>query len=192
MKKMLAIIVIVVLTCGGYADSTDGGQIPRKGFVVGAGIGGGILVTADHSDRKAYAKMSLLNLKLGYMITPSTELCLHIPSGGHWENKETRAFEGVLAGGKHWFSERCWGLATAGLAMDMPPFYDVENEDPEMYFGFAAGISTGFDIIRKRSSALDVQIRYLYGNCDVDGSRKQYSAVDFLVGFNWYPSNRKK
>jgi hypothetical protein len=192
MKKILTAIIAIVLTYGSYADDSESAPITRRGFVIGAGIGGGVLISADHADPQAYAKMSLLNLKLGYMITPSTELCLHLPSGGHRENKETRAFEAVLAGGKHWFSERFWGLAAAGLAMDMPPFYDYENDDPEMHFGFAAGLGTGYDIIRKRSCALDVQIRYLYGNCAIDGSRRQYSAVDLLVGFNWYPANRKK
>lgn len=193
MKKVLIVLVAAVLIQGGSAESTDRGRIIRNGFVIGAAIGGGMLTSATgHSGIHTCPRMSLLNMKLGYMITPATELWVSVPSGGHLENDEMRAFEAILAGGKYRITERVWAGGAAGLAMDMPPFYDIENDNPVMHFGFAANIGSGYEIIKKRCFSMNVRIRYLYGNFDVDGSVKQCSAIDLLAGIDWYPANGKR
>ena len=136
-------------------------------------------------DMENYGKMSILNLKLGWMITPQTAICLHVPSGGHTENGETRAFEAVLITG-HWFAEKIWGIAGIGLAMDMPPFYDTKNDDPKFYFGPALSAGMGYEILQKESFVLDVQARCLYGNYEVESVKRQSTAFDILIGVNWY------
>jgi hypothetical protein len=169
------------------AQNNESKSAEKQGFLIGAGIGGGLLLEKDSGlGMENYGKMSILNLKLGWMVTPQTAICLHIPSGGHSVNGETRAFEAVLVTGQHWFSNKAWGMAGLGLAMDMPPFYDTENDDPKFYFGPALTAGMGYEILQGKSFVMDVQARCLYGNYEVESVRRQSIAFDILIGVNWY------
>ncbi len=77
-------------------------------------------------------------------------------------------------------------MAGPGLAMDMPPFYDTDNDDPEFHFGTALSAGLGYEILRMKSFVLDIQFRCLYGNYEVENVRRQSVAFDVLIGFNWY------
>jgi hypothetical protein len=187
MKKIVLLILLMLNAGVLSAQNSNPGSPEREGFLFGVAAGGGTLLVKDSgNDWLNYGKLSILNLKLGWLVTPQTALCLHIPSGGHSENGETRAFEAVLAAGQHWFSRRVWGLAGAGLAMDMPPFYETENDDPQFYFGTALSAALGYEIIRRKSFVLDVQARCVYGNYEVESVRRQSIAFDILIGFNFY------
>lgn len=187
MKKVLLTVLYILNAAILSAQDTAWGSSEKQGFLIGAGIGGGALLAKDTGiDMKNYGKYSLLNLKLGWMITPRTAICLHVPSGGHTENGETRAFEAVLVTGQHWFSKKIWGTAGLGLAMDMPPFYDTDNDDPEFYFGTALSAGMGYEILQKESFVLEIQARCLHGNYDVEAVERQSVAFDILVGVNRY------
>ncbi len=181
-KLQLAVLALLLTTVVNAQEIQE-----RSGFIFGCAIGGGTLIQKDEgASQVTYGKMSVLNLKLGYMLSPQTAICLHVPSGGHKQNAETRAFEASLVGAQHWFTNKFWGFAGAGLAMDMPPFYDTENDDPDFYFGTALSIGAGYEIFRKNRFSIDIQARYLYGNYEVEGITRQSNAIDFLIGFNWF------
>jgi hypothetical protein len=112
MKKVFIIIVLMLSTASLSAQSIESKSSEKQDFLIGAGIGGGLLLEKDSDiDMESYGKISILNLKLGWMITPQTAICLHVPSGGHTQSGETRAFEAVLVTGQHWLSEKIWGMA---------------------------------------------------------------------------------
>jgi hypothetical protein len=183
--KTIKSLIFVALMFSLFSISAQ--DIQREKFIFGVATGGGMLLQKDkNADLESYGKISILNLKLGYMVSPNTALCIHVPSGGHKENGETRAFEASLITAQHWFADRFWASAGVGLAMDMPPFYDTKIEDPDFYFGPAASIGAGYEVWRKGKFALDLKGRILYGNYDVEGVRRQSTAFDILVGFNWY------
>jgi hypothetical protein len=187
MKKTSIIIMLLLSSAILSARINKPETSDRRGFSIGIAAGGGVLLENDSEARmKTYPKYSLLNLKTGWMMTPRTALWLHVTSGGHVDNSETRAFEAVLATGQHWFTEKVWGMTGLGMAMDMPPFYETENDAPRMYFGFAASMTGGYEILRKGRFAMDVQTRILYGNYMVEENRRQSAAVDLLLGCNWY------
>ncbi len=188
MKKITFILVSILLFSQlSFAQKSNESQFVREGFIFGVAAGGGTLLMKDKGfDSESFGKMSVLNLKLGYMINPTTAICLHVPSGGHKQDDETRAFEASLITGQHWFTDRFWSSAGVGLAMDMPPFYEVNNDDPAFYFGAAASIGAGYEFWRKGRFAMDIQGRVLYGNYDVEGVNRQSTAFDLLIGFNWY------
>jgi hypothetical protein len=187
MRNVLVIMILLFNTVILFAQSKEFKATEKQGFLFGVGIGGGVLLEKDSGiDLENYGKISFLNLKLGWMITPETAICLHVPSGGHRENGETRAFEAVLVTAQHWFSKRIWGMGGVGLAMDMPPFYDTENDDPKFYFGTALSAGLGYEILQRKSFVLDIQARCLYGNYEVESVRRQNIAFDILIGFNWY------
>ena len=187
MKKRFVMIIVLLCATTLFAQNSQFKTFEKQGFILGVGVGGGILLEKDSGfDMNDYGKMSILNLKLGWMVTPQTALCLHIPSGGHTENDETRAFEAVLVAAQHWFSDKVWGMAGLGLAMDMPPFYETENDDPDFYFGTALNAGAGYEILKNKNFVLDIQVRCLYGNYEVESVRRQSTAFDILVGLNWY------
>ncbi len=185
-------MVAVLMVCQlGFAQNSNGktqkNQTEREGFIFGVAAGGGALLSKDKGlDSESYGRISVLNLKVGFMISPTTAICLHVPSGGHKQNDETRAFEASLITCQHWFTNRFWSSAGLGLAMDMPPFYDFSNDDPKFYFGTAVSIGAGYEFWKKGRFAMDVQGRVLYGNYDVEGVNRQSTAFDLLIGFNWY------
>lgn len=187
MKNAFVFIMLMLNVTSLLAQNSELKSNEKQGFLFGVGIGGGVLLEKNSDvDMESYGKFSILNLKLGWMITPQTAICLHVPSGGHTKNGETRAFEAVLVTGQHWFSEKIWGMAGLGLAMDMPPFYDTENDDPKFYFGPALTAGMGYEILQGKSFVMDVQARCLYGNYEVESVRRQNIAFDILLGFNWY------
>ena len=77
-------------------------------------------------------------------------------------------------------------MAGLGLAMDMPPFYDTKEDDPQFYFGSALCAGLGYEIWHKNNFSLDIQGRCLYGYYDVEQVKRQSTAFDVLFGFNWY------
>ena len=181
-KGILTVIILALFASGANAQDNS-----RSGFIFGAAMGGGTLIQKDEGlSSKSYGRYSLLNLKVGYMLNPETAICLHVPSGGHKENGETRAFEATLLGVQHWFTPKFWGMAGTGLAMDMPAFYDTEIDDPEFYFGPALSLGAGYEIFKTGSFTFDLQLRYLYGNYDIEGINRQCSAFDLLIGINLY------
>ena len=185
--KLAVILTICFYTVNAHAQEESLQRPERRGFIFGVALGGGSLIVKDEGlASESYAKASVLNLKLGYMLNNKNAICLHIPSGGHKENEETRAFESILFTGQHWFGKRLWGSAGVGLAMDMPPFYDTENDDPKFYFGTATSLGVGYEIWQSKRFALDVQGRIVYGNYQVESIRRQCTAFDLLIGLNLY------
>lgn len=187
MLRISILLVLMLNTNFVFSQNNKSQSAEKQGFLFGVGVGGGVLLEKDTGiDMENYGKYSFLNLKLGWMIAPKTAICLHIPSGGHKEKGKTRAFEAVLATSQHWFSERIWGMAGLGLAMNMPPFYETEEDDPKFYFGLALSTGLGYELLQKGRFALDIQTRCLYGNYDIETVKRQSTAFDILIGFNWY------
>ncbi len=186
-RKTIVLFFGILISTGLSAQNTAEQKKAEKRWLFGGAFGGGSLIQKDEGQSaESYTKFSMLNLKVGYFIHPRTAVCLHIPSGGHKEKDETRAFEALLISGQHWFIDRFWGSAGLGLAMDMPSLFDTSNENPKFYFGPAASIGAGYELWRKGKFALDIQGRILYGNYKVEGKQRQSTAFDLMIGFAWY------
>jgi hypothetical protein len=186
-NTIITIFLSVMLSTAGLARK--GTDIPeqREDFMFGIAAGGGILFMKDRgSPVDSYGHFSVPNLKPGWLLSPRSALCLHISSGGHHQNYKTRAFEAVLPAVQYWVKDRLWLLGGAGLSMDMPPFYDVEEDNPKFYFGMALCTSIGYELWKSNGRTIDIQGRLLYGRYEVEGSRRQSLAFSILIGHNWY------
>lgn len=164
----------------------------RKGFVLGAAFGGGVIsLSSDLIGDDTQFGATFPNLKFGAMVSPKTAVVLLLPGTVYrykWGGRERdRGFEGFFPSVQHWVKDRWWLLGGAGLGMDAPAFYDIEDEsERKFYFGPAALLSTGYEIWRKGKFALDVQGRAQFGSINAPEGKRDGLVFNVLIGINWY------
>jgi hypothetical protein len=180
MKNVLFTVLLL------FASSAFGQEssIDRNGIMFGCSVGGGFH-TADNINSP---RMSIPNLKFGYMLQPKFGLVLYLPGGVSQINESIVAFEAFLPSVQYFLSEKWYVLAGAGLSVTTTPFYEVDYAEgpPEFYFGPGVSIVTGYEIFQlKNKFAIDIQTRVLWGNITYDNNiQQQQAAFDLLIGFN--------
>lgn len=177
--------LLTALLFGATADAQD-----RTGLVVGAAVGAGVLrsaacVNTTCESASAYARLSLPNLKIGAMLTPTTALVVYAPGGISSRGGVERSIEAIMPAVQHWLTDRVWVLGGVGLGLDAPPFWSAP---PRVFHaGSAASAGVGFDLLVRGRRTVDVQARALGGRISMGGGTKQsVVAVDVLLGINWY------
>lgn len=166
-------------------------QIERKGFIIGFGIGGGVISVSDSDQEVPFDESqgggSFPNLKLGWMVNNRLAI-LGIYTGMGYQNQDKdRSFDALIPSIQYWVKDKWWVNAGAGLAMDFPAFYEDNIENEDWNFGGAVAFSTGYELVQKKNFALDIQTQLQMGwtNIDIDKNRE---AVLFSIGlgFNWF------
>jgi len=179
-------LIAVFLTLATTAYSQHNGEFTRRGFVFGAGIGGGV----HFVDEATHGRFSIPNLKLGAMVNPRLGIMLYAPGGTYKKEGEARAFEGIIPTVQYWISDRLYVNAGVGLAVETTPFYKVDFSQglPEFNTGFGCTLSAGYELIQwSGNKTIDVQLRILYGRPEIqDDSYTDNLTFDFLIGFNLY------
>ena len=188
--KNLLILFITLCTFSLFGQETNS-MIERKGFVLGFGIGGGVISISDSDQEipfdKAQGGGSFPNLKFGWMVNDRLAI-LGLYSGmGYKYQDKNRSFDAFMPSVQYWVKDRWWVNAGAGLAMDFPAFYEDNIEDEDWNFGGAVAFSTGYELVQKKHFALDLQTQLQMGWTNLDNDRNRDAVVLSIgLGFNWY------
>jgi len=189
MKKLL---IIVFTFCMHYSyGQSEPTEIERNGFVIGFGIGGGV-ISISNSDQEvpfdeAQGGGSFPNLKLGWMLNDRLAvLGLYAGMGYDYEGKD-RSFDAFMPSVQYWVKDRWWINAGAGLAMDFPAIYEDNIGDEDWNFGGAVSFSTGYELVQKKNFALDLQTQLQMGWSNLDNDiDREVVILSIGLGFNWY------
>ena len=187
--KHLMILVFTFCTVSLFAQEVSE-NIERKGFVFGAGVGGGVISISENGAGfgKAQGGISLPDLKLGWMVNDRLAILATSPGMLYSLDDKDRSFEAIVPTVQYWLKNKWWVNGGLGLGMDMPAFYQikkVENED--WNFGCAVSLSTGYEVLQKKNFALDLQTRLNMGRVGL-GNDMHRDGVSFSVGvgINFY------
>lgn len=188
--KNLLVFVFTFCTLLSYGQNKTS-QIERKGFVIGFGVGGGVISTSDSDQEVAFDNAqgggSFPNLKLGWMVNDRLAI-LGMYAGMIYENQgKDRSFDALMPSVQYWVKDRWWVNAGAGLAMDFPALYEDNIEDEDWNFGGAVAFSTGYELLRKKSFVLDLQTQLQMGWTNLDNDiDRDVVVLSIGLGFNWY------
>ncbi len=166
-------------------------QIERKGFVIGFGLGGGVISTSD-SDQEvpfddAQGGGSFPNLKLGWMVNDRLAILGMYAGMSYGYQGKDRSFDAFMPSVQYWVKDRWWVNAGAGLAMDFPAIYEDNIKDEDWNFGKAVALSTGYELVQKKKFALDLQAQLMMGTTNLENDRHRDAVVFSIgIGFNWY------
>ncbi len=177
------VILFILLSQTVIAQKTS---ITRAGFTFGTSAGFGTHISSNSSQ----LRVSLPNLKLGYMLQPKLGLLLYMPGGVSTVQGNQVAFEAFLPAVQYFLMDEFYLLAGAGLSLETTPFYNVDfNEGPpDFYFGPGFTIAAGYEVFQfNNKNAIDIQTRMLVGKTDdIPGAKQTHAAIDLLIGFNLY------
>jgi len=188
--KNLLIIVFTFSTLISFGQN-ETSEIERKGFLIGFGIGTGIISISDSDQEipfdEAQRGGTFPNLKLGWMVNDRLAVLAQYSGMGYEYEDLNRSFDALMPSVQYWVKDHWWINAGAGLAMDFPAFYEDDIEDEDWNFGGAVSLSTGYEIVQNKNFALDLQTQLQMGFTNLDNDRER-SAVILSVGlgFNWY------
>lgn len=159
-----------------------------RGLVLGASVGVGRLHMGTCSDGSCQAardvmRVSLPNLKVGWMVRPRTALLFTIPTGIHVDAGAHRSFEGFVPAVQQWVGPRVWLQGGAGIAMDAPVIFTSPH-------GFHAGPAVvgaaGVQLARRGRGQVNLEVRTTAARLGTaGGGRRPVVATDILVGFTW-------
>jgi len=191
MRLFLTCCFIGLLSIVSAQDHAEN-EFTREGFFFGAAAGVGALQLSN-SNGLAHneVSMSFPNFKFGWMLSPrfAVEMCL--PGSLYTFNAEgrsrSRGFEGMVPSVQYWLKNRWWISGGVGIGLDAPAFYDIKTEtERKFYFGSAALFSTGYEVIRTRKFAIDIQSRVHWGAMKIAEGNQNGTSFNFLIGINWY------
>ena len=189
MKNVLIIIFTFCALLSYGQNDTE--PIDRNGFVIGFGIGGGVISISD-SDQAvpfddAQAGGSFPNLKVGWMVNDRLAILGTYAGMGYELEDKDRSFDALMPSVQYWVKDRWWINAGAGLAMDFPAFYEDNIEEEDWNFGGAVAFSTGYELVQKKSFVLDLQTQLQMGWASLDNDiNREVVVLSFGVGFNWF------
>lgn len=163
-----------------YAENPEASI--RRGWNVGVGLGGGE-ISCSGPGCDDVTEAGSLNLQVGTMLRPRLRAVLDLWGMAHKEEDFAVNQTLLTAGLQIWVINRLWlrggvGIATAGFNYDG----DLADTDDERHstVGLAGGI--GFEILSRRSFALDLELRG--GTGFYDDKRAHNGA--FNIGVTWY------
>ena len=192
-KIKIIIIVIIIMACikvnVAFGQNVEEPDVQRKGFVIGAVFGGGILnLSGNNLPNKTTGVYSIPNIKVGTMLNEKLALLVIIPGANYKYEDNDRSFEAFIPSLQYWFKDRWWINGGIGLTMDFPAFYTVNDpKEADFFIGPSFSASTGYEIIRKTKFVIDIQSRVHIGRSYINNNNYRDGA-SFVVGlgFNFY------
>lgn len=189
-----AIVAFTLISTMSYAqnNSTPQDNFIRDGFMFEFGLGGGVISVEDSGGLQNFNDTqgggTFPELKFGYMLNDHMAITISAPGMIYTLNEKDRHFGGLIPSVQYWIKDRWWVHGGAGLAIDSPALYDIEdNVNDDWNTGIAAMVSTGYEVYRKNKFALNVQSKLLVGgvkvNNDIDREVVQFSLG---IGFSWF------
>lgn len=189
--RTLIMLILSICTLNLFGQQINDG-VERNGFVIGFGIGGGVISISDSNQEvpfdKAQGGISFPNLKVGWMVNDRTAVLATFQGLIYEHQGKDRSFDAIVPSVQYWIKDRLWVNGGIGLAMDYPAFYeggDHRNED--WNFGCAVTGSAGYEIVQRKNYALDIQTKLQLGRVFLDNDEYRDGVVFSVgLGFNWY------
>jgi hypothetical protein len=155
----------------------------RTGWNVGLGLGAGE-ISCSGPGCEGVTEAGSLDLQLGRMLRPRLRALFEIWGMAHSEDDIKVNQTLVTAGLQTWILRRLWvrggvGLARAAFSYD-GSLADSEEDEAQTVFGLAGGI--GFEILSRRTLALDLELRG--GTGFYEDKRAHNGAL--TIGLTWY------
>ncbi|MRX64936.1 hypothetical protein [Maribacter luteus] len=164
----------------------------RDGFKFEFGLGGGIISIKDSAGTQGFDDTqgggTFPELKFGYMLSNRLAVTVSAPGMIYTLNDNDRHFGGIIPSVQYWVKDRWWIHGGAGLALDGPALYDIEDKiNDDWNTGLAVMASTGYEVYRKNKFALNVQSKLLLGGVKLDNNNDR-EVVQFSlgIGFSWF------
>jgi len=185
-------VALALVSSMTYAQNTDiETSTQRGGFIIEFSIGGGLISLEDSEGIQTFDKSQgtfvFPDLKLGYMLNKKLAITAAMPGNIYEFQDNDRHFGSFIPSLQYWVKDSWWIHGGIGLAIDSPALYDIKDDvNDEWNFGTAVMVSTGYEIYKKKSFALNVQSKLVLGHASLDGDVKR-DAVIFNVGlgFSW-------
>jgi hypothetical protein len=193
MLKM-ACTAFTLISAMAFAQNNSNAQnsFHREGFMFEFVLGGGIISIEDSAGNQTFDKSQgafiFPDLKFGYMLNNRLAATISAPGMIYTVNDNDRHFGGIIPAVQYWVKDRWWIHGGAGLAIDSPALYDIEdNVNDDWNTGIAVTVSTGYEVYRKNNFALNVQSKLLLGGVKLDNNIDR-DVVQFSlgIGFSWF------
>jgi len=189
--KHILILVFTFCTLLSYGQNKTS-QIERKGFVIGFGVGAGVINITNSIPEDPFEDTQggivFPNLKIGWML--NERLAILISSHGLIYNIDgkDRSFDALAPTVQFWFNDRIWiNGSIIGLAIDAPAIYEDGFGDEAWNFGHSVSLSSGYEIVQTKKFSLDLQTNLSMGRTNLDNEVNRDGVIlSFGLGFNWY------
>jgi len=184
MKSIVTLLLFTLIT---YQVSA---QENKEGWFFGTAIGLSQLSFNNETiDFGKHTNLSFPNFKVGKMINAKSAFLLYLPGSIYTftssGRERDRGFEAILPSYQHWFHPKSWLMASVGVAMDAPAFYDItDGSERKFYFGLGAAATFGYEFIQFGNKNFDIQSRVYYGSVDYQNTAIKGLAFSILIGFN--------
>lgn len=188
----MACIAFALLSSITYAQNTNQESMTqRDGFIFEFVVGGGVISLEDSAGIQTFEKSQgtfvFPDLKLGYMLNEKLAITISMPGNIYEFQDNDRNFGGFIPSVQYWVKDRWWIHGGFGLAIDSPALYDIkDNVNDDWNFGHAVMLSTGYEIYKKKSFALNVQSKLVMGRANLDGGAHRDAVIfNIGLGFSW-------
>ncbi|WKK80722.1 hypothetical protein [Marivirga arenosa] len=160
----------------------------RKGFSIGASAGIGILNYTKGESKENSTSLTVPNIMAGWMLNQKLGLYLNMPGVLYSENDSDRGFEALIPSVKYWPTNRVWVLGGAGMAMDFPAFYQVDDPATEDWnTGMGALLGVGVELYQSKKWTIDLQSKFLFSKINLPSNQEMTgSALMITLGINYY------
>ena len=202
MSKTIKKQVMLKMTCTAFIllsavtfaqdNSNTQNSFNRDGFMFEFGLGGGIISIEDSSGLQSFDDVqgggTFPELKFGYMLNERFAVTASLPGMIYEFQDNDRHFGGIIPSVQFWVKDRWWIHGGAGLAIDSPALYDIEeNVNDDWNTGIAVMASTGYEVYRKNKFALNVQSKLLVGGVKLDNNiNREVVQFSLGIGFSWF------
>jgi len=193
-RVKMACTAFIIMSALTFAQDNSNTQniFKRDGFMFEFGLGGGIISIEDSAGAQRFDDSqgggTFPELKFGYMLNDRLAVTLSAPGMIYTFNDNDRHFGGLIPSVQYWVKDRWWIHGGAGLGIDAPALYDIkDNVNDHWNTGFAAMVSTGYEVYRKNKFVMNVQSKILVSgvklNSSIDREVVQFSLG---IGFSWF------
>ncbi|MGB5981987.1 MAG: hypothetical protein WBG46_07550 [Nonlabens sp.] len=188
----LACLAFALVSNITYAQNAkDEPATQRKGFLFEFVVGGGLISIEDSAGIQTFDKAQgtfvFPDLKFGYMLNERLAITAFLPGNIYEFHDNDRNFGAFIPSVQYWVKDRWWIHGGVGLAIDSPALYDIEdNINDDWNFGYAVMASTGYEIYKKKSFALNIQSKLVLGSVSLDGGVDRDALIfNVGLGFSW-------
>ena len=186
-KTQIAVIALMLVSTIAIAQNNENEiSSPRQGFMMELGLGGGVISIEDSEGvqtfDEAQGAISFPELKFGYFLKEDLAVTVAMPGMIYEFQDNDRHFGGFIPSLQYWVKDRWWIHGGLGLAIDSPALYDIEdNVNDDWNFGCAIMASTGYEVYKKKTFALNIQSKLVLGRAFLDGDVHR-DAITFNIG----------
>lgn len=186
-KTQIAVIALMLVSTIAIAQNNENEiSSPRQGFMMELGLGGGVISIEDSEGvqtfDEAQGAISFPELKFGYFLKEDLAVTVAMPGMIYEFQDNDRHFGGFIPSLQYWVKDRWWIHGGLGLAIDSPALYDIEDKvNDDWNFGCAIMASTGYEVYKKKTFALNIQSKLVLGRAFLDGDVHR-DAITFNIG----------